>query len=101
MSKFCFGQFYGGYSEYAINSQKYTKDEAIRIFQRETGYKVGDGRTEFTVGEAWIRHRAGRNEDNEPTVGWWVEYSEHQRSCPAWEFHRNYQDDEWLKKHKE
>ena len=100
MSKFDYSCFYGGYISFAVNAQKYTKEQAIEIFERETCEKVGSGRRDYTVGEAWTRHRAGRNEDNEPTVGWWVEYAEYQRSCPVWEFHHNYMDDEWIKAHK-
>ncbi|MDD6069968.1 MAG: hypothetical protein PUC12_04035, partial [Clostridiales bacterium] len=34
-----------------------------------------------------VRHRAGVNDDNEPCVGWWLEWNEHKRSCPVYSFH--------------
>lgn len=99
MSKFDYCEFYGGYGTFAVNSQKYTKEEAIEIFEGETVNKLGDERKDYTIDTAWVRHRAGINEDHEPVVGWWLEYSQHTRSCPVWEFHPNWVDDKWLKQH--
>jgi len=96
MSKFEYESFCGGYGEFAVNSEKYTKEEAIKIFEIEMEpYKVGDSRENYTVGQAFTRHRAGVNEDSEPVVGWWLEYEEHKRACPVWEFHRNIYDKKW------
>lgn len=91
MSKFEHASFYGGYDTVAINKQKYTKEEAIEIakkdyFWQEKGY--------IAVGSAYVRHRAGVNEDSEPCVGWWLEYSCYPRSCPCWVFHWTNSKDE-------
>lgn len=41
----------------------------------------------ITVSDEYVRHKARVDEDHEPCVGWWLEYSEHKRSCPCWVFH--------------
>lgn len=41
----------------------------------------------IAVCDAFVRYRAGVNEDYEPCVGWWLEYKQHKRSCPVWAFH--------------
>lgn len=84
MSKFDYGIFYGGYDELAVSKEKYTKEEAIKIARVELEYKK---HKYLFVGDGYARHRAGVNEDNEPCVGWWLEYKEHKRSCPCWVFH--------------
>ena len=38
-SKFDYGSFYGGYHHYAVNSGKYTKEEAIKIYEKNEEYK--------------------------------------------------------------
>lgn len=88
MSKFNYGEFYGGYDEFAVNSEKYTKDEAIILYIKEMieGYERPDD-IMISVGQYYVRHRPGRNEDNEPCVGWWIEYEQHDRSCPVYCFH--------------
>ena len=85
MSKFEYCSFYGGYDSFAVNAEKYTKEQAIEIAKEEIG------RVEkpffLAVGKGFVRHRAGLNEDGEPCVGWWLEYEKHKRSCPCWVFH--------------
>lgn len=85
MSKFDYNTFYGGYDSLAVSKQKYTKKQAIEIA------KIELERVEkpyyIAVGEGYVRHRAGVDEDGEPRVCWWLEYSEHKRSCPCWVFH--------------
>lgn len=83
MSKFEHGVFYGGFDEYAISKEKFTKEQAIERCKVEFGGRNGT----LAIGSAWVRHRAGRNEDSEPCVGWWIEYEQHPRSCPVWVFH--------------
>lgn len=86
MSKFDYLTFYGGYDELAVSKEKYTKEQAIEIAKVE----LESFRKPYTiaVGEAYVRHRAGRNEDGEPCVGWWLEYKDSKRSCPVWCFHK-------------
>lgn len=97
MSKFDCGAFYGGYDDFAANAEKYSKDEAIWMYIKEgisdrlpiTDRLNAKLETPIlvSIGQFFVRHRAGRNEDNEPCVGWWIEYEQYQRSCPAWVFH--------------
>jgi len=86
MSKFNYANFYGGYDTLAVSKEKYTKEQAIDIAKIELEsikkpYYIA-------IGNGYVRHRAGVNEDGEPQVGWWLEYEENKRSCPAWVFHR-------------
>ena len=84
MSKFEFATFDGGYDTFAVNKQKYTKEEAIELAKKEyEWHKSGY----IAIGEGYVRHRVGINEDSEPCVGWWLEYKEHKRSCPCWVFY--------------
>ena len=64
MSKFDYGIFSGGFDVFAASKEKYTKEEVIKLYKNEIMVRGGH----FTVaitGNAWVRHRAGRNEDNE------------------------------------
>lgn len=84
MSKFDYDSFYGGDDTFAISKEKYTKEQAIEIAKDE----LYPGQTCYlAVGSGSVRHRAGRNDDGEPCVGWWLEYTEYKRSCPCWVFH--------------
>lgn len=84
MSKFDYASFYGGYDTFAVSKEKYKREQAIEIAKTE----LYMGNTCFlAIGDGFARHRAGINEDGEPCVGWWLEYSEHKRSCPCWVFH--------------
>ncbi|WP_312611345.1 hypothetical protein [Oscillibacter sp.] len=88
MSKFDQGCFGGGYDDFAVSKEKYTKDQAIAIaIDNIEPCHPKDEEWILCVGDCWVRHRAGVNEDGEPQVGWWLEYSEHTQSCPAWCFH--------------
>lgn len=84
MSKFDYDIFYGGYDSLAVSKEKHSKEEAIEIAKVELEYPK---RRYLFVGHGYTRHRAGVNEDNEPCVGWWLEYEKHKRSCPCWVFH--------------
>ena len=88
ISKFDFMEFYGGYDQFAVSMQRYTKDEAIAIAEREMLPHDWGQDGPLMIGEAWVTHRAGLSEDNEPCVGWWLDYQPYKRSCPAWVFHR-------------
>lgn len=86
MSKFDYASFFGGYDEFAVSKEKYTKEQAIEIAKVEM---ESHNKPYFiAVGEGFVRHRAGRNEDNEPCVGWWLEYKQFDRSRPCWIFHK-------------
>lgn len=82
-SKFEFCSFSGGYHHFAVNAAKYTKEEAIKIYQDECYYSDKP----FVVETAHVKWRAGLNEDGEPCVGWWFEYHpSEKRSVEVWAF---------------
>ena len=84
MSKFDFSNFYGDCVDFfAASTERYTKEEATRVFAREMMLDAG---TKVAVGKAWVRYRIGY-QDGEKINGWWLEYEQHQRSCPVWCFH--------------
>ncbi len=85
MSKFDYAGFYGGYDELAVSKEKYTREQAVEIAKVEL--ERPNKPYYIAVGDGYVRYRAGVNEDYEPCVGWWIEYSEHKRSCPCWVFH--------------
>ena len=89
-SKFEYLDFTSGYYAFAVNSQKYTQEEAVEIFVREMEADINDYRIETD----FVRHRAGVNEDGERSVGWWLEHEEFKRSCPVWLF-ENKKDYNW------
>jgi len=91
LSKFDYEIFYGGYDDLAVSKQRYTKEEAIEIARGELEHRNHEY---LAIGDGYARHRAGVNEDNEPCVGWWLEYKEHKRSCPCWIFHTTDNKDE-------
>jgi len=92
-SKFDFNIFYGGYDSFAVSKQKYTKEQATELAKIEL--ETHEKPYYIAVGSGFVTHRAGINEDGEPGVGWWLEYKEHERSCPAWVFHRTTDSVEW------
>ena len=83
MSKFNYNIFVGGYDELAVSKEKYTKEQAIKIAKKEICYN----RRYLYIGNGYVRHRAGVDEDLKPCVGWWLEYKQNKRSCPCWVFH--------------
>ena len=84
MSKFEHAHFVGGDESFAVNAEKYTKEEAIALADDEIGW--GPGEYTMVVTRIFVRHRAGLNEDNEPVVGWWLEDRQYKRSCPVYAF---------------
>ncbi|HBJ2623426.1 TPA: hypothetical protein LA827_003228 [Clostridium botulinum] len=88
MSKFEFGSFFGGNECFAVNAEKYTEQEAVKIFEEECEpCKVGFEKGNYKVSFAYVKWRAGRNEDNEPCVCWWIEYSPRKKgSCKVYTF---------------
>lgn len=84
-SKFDFSGFVGGYDNFAVSKQKYTREEAIELAKLENDWYGGG--CYIAIGSAFVRHRAGVDEDGERCVGYWLEYEEHKRSCPVWCFH--------------
>ncbi len=85
MSKFEYNSFYGGYDDFAVSKEKYTKEQAIELYCREHDIPKD---MKIAVTDAFVRHRVGWNEDNERCCGWWLEYKEHSRSCPVYAFHK-------------
>lgn len=90
-SKFEFCCFRGGFDYFAANKEKYSIEQALELYKREMDAEPGE--MVAVYGDAFVRHRAGINEDNEPCVGWWLEYYEEKRSCPVWAMHPVYKGD--------
>ena len=86
-SKFDYGEFRDGYDDFAVNSAKYTVEEAIALYVEEMGAEPGDI---LSVCNAFVSHHAGVNEDYEPVVGWWLEYRERKSSCPVYAMHMSW-----------
>lgn len=84
MSKFDYASFCGGYDDLAVSKERYTKEQAVEIARIELEHRK---HKYLFCGNGYVWHRAGVNDDNEPCVGWWLEYSEHKRSCSCWVFH--------------
>jgi hypothetical protein len=87
VSKFEYESFVGGYDECAVSKEKFTKEEAIEIFKKEYCYQDASKYPYIAIGNAYAKHRAGRNEDGDCVVGWWLEYADNGRNCPVWCFH--------------
>lgn len=87
-SKFDFGTFWGdGYHHFAVNAGKYTEQQAIKIYKEECYLSEKP----YIVEKSHVKWRAGRNEDNEPCVGWWFDYSpKEKRSVEVWAFRNDY-----------
>jgi hypothetical protein len=86
MSKFDVSHFYGGFDSLAVSKEKYSKEQAIEIAKVEL--ESFNKPYFIAIGNGFTRHRAGRNEDGEPCVGWWLEYDDNTKSCPVWCFHK-------------
>ena len=86
MSKFDYDVFIGGYDELAVSKEKHTKEQAIEIAKVEL--ESINKPYYIAIGDGFVRHRAGINEDGEPCVGWWLEDMNHPRSCSCWVFHK-------------
>ncbi len=87
-SKFEHGVFYGDdYMFFAVNKQKYTREQALELFAREIDSDIAEAARCLT-GVAAVTWRAGIV-DNEPHVCWWIDF-EHDgtepRYCPVWAF---------------
>ena len=84
ISKFEYYKFCSKFDRLAVSKEKYTKKQAIEIAKRELTYKY----KYLAIGNAFVRmHIYGVNEDGEPLSCWWLEYHEHESSCPCWVFH--------------
>lgn len=82
-SKFDFCSFgFDGYHHFAVNAAKYTKEQAIKIYEQERHFDKP-----YIVEKSHVKWRAGMNEDNEPCVGWWFDYHPtEKRSVEVWAF---------------
>lgn len=84
-SKFDYGSFYGGYDEFAVNAQRFTLEEATKLLEKELEVDAND----WVMSKAFVKWRAGVDEDHEKCVGWWLEYKQREKgSCPVYAFHR-------------
>lgn len=99
MSKFDYDNFYGDIDAFAVNAEKFTKAEATALFEREVGgpqdnVKIGTGLHEYRIDQAFVKWRAGVDEDGDPRVCWWLEYHKRKKgSCPSWVFVQNWHED--------
>ena len=82
MSKFDHGTFD---DLFVLSKEKYDENEAIDIARIEFEHRLRSDEVLYYK-EGYVRHRAGINEDNEPCVGWWLEFIKKKRSCPCWVF---------------
>lgn len=81
MSKFDRAAFYSDDGVFiGVSQQKYTIFEAYELARYELGGEVR------LIGSQAARHRAGRDEDGNCCVGWWLEPLGTKRSCPVWVF---------------
>jgi len=86
-SKFDYGYFSGGYHHFAVNAAKYTEEEAKKIYQDEYYYPDSP----YLIEKSHVKWRAGINEDNEPCVGYWFDYSPtEKRSVEVWAFRQDF-----------
>ena len=85
-SKFEFDSFVGGYDEFAVSKQRFSEKEAIEIYIKEN--LSSDDEVEIGVCDAFVRHRAGVDEDGVKRVCWWLEYRQEKRSCPVFSIHK-------------
>ena len=86
-SKFDFGLFYDCWGDerfFAVSKQRYSKEQAIECFLLEC-----DNPETYEISDAAVMWRAGRDADNEPHVGWYLEGDcdgTEPRCCPVWVF---------------
>lgn len=92
MSKSTYDTLCGGNDTFIVSKEMYTKEEAISLAKVE--FKYIKKPYYLAVGNGFVRHRAGVDEDHEPCVGWCIEEKEYKRSCPCWVFHITYDTDE-------
>jgi hypothetical protein len=85
MSKFDYCSFIGGDDSFAVSKEKYSKEEAIDIAKQECISSYTKEKY-LAISDAFVKHRAGINEQNEPCVGWWIEYEDTGRNCPVFIF---------------
>lgn len=90
LSKFVTGRFFGGYDEYAVNAQKFSESAAIFTAEDEEGIVIGEEPGRYTMSKAFVKWRAGIDNDGDKCVGWWLEYTKRKKgSCPVYAFHKN------------
>ena len=89
-SKFDFEVFHGDWAAWlGISKQKYTKEEAVALWEQQLVLKFDE--KDHIVEDAFVRYRFGRNEDNEPCSGWWLEWKDYgSKSVPAWSIRNRY-----------
>ena len=85
-SKFDFEVFYG---DWAAWLGIYTKEEAVALWEQQLVLKFDE--KDHIVEDAFVRYRFGRNEDNEPCSGWWLEWKDYgNKSVPIWSIRNRY-----------
>ena len=86
-SKFVCSIFLNGYDDFACSQERYSKDQAIRLYIQEGAFSLNHVK-EISIGRAYVRFRYGYDPDeHRPKAGWWLEYTQYPRSCPVWVFH--------------
>ena len=99
MSKFDYNSFYGDFNYLAVSKERYTEEEAVEIAKRELLETCNNIQT-IVLENGFVRHRAGRDDEGEPRVCWWLEWEEHKRSCPVFAFHVHYDNEIFYNEHK-
>ena len=82
-SKFEYGRFLSG-KWFAVSKQRYTKEEAIKLYRYETA------RAEFSeLRDAAVRWCVGLDENGKHRVKWWLFFDRdgtEKYCCPVWAF---------------
>ena len=80
-SSFDYGWFWNGmgYNILCVNSDKYSKEQAMAIFACETGT-----RKVTEIKQGYVRYGYGVNDDGEKYNGWWLEEENGRNRCPVW-----------------
>lgn len=81
--KSCFDHdwFWGGmaYNMLCVNSDKYTKEQAISIFEQENYNKKA-----IEIKRGYVRYGYDVNDDGEKCNNWWLEEEDGRNRCPVW-----------------
>lgn len=80
-SSFDYGWFWDcmGYNILCVNSNKYSKEQAIVIFEQENYDKKV-----IEIKQGYVRYGYGINDDREKNNGWWLEEENGRNRCPVW-----------------
>ena len=81
LSSFDYDVFYGDYwepSSFVVSAKKYSKEQAIELFEQETCLSVND------IKEGWCANRCVYNDDGERVCGYMLVKKGSRGSFPVW-----------------